>query len=73
MTEDVMNLAAMAEPPAGMAREEPPPALSETRSQWDRIVFAPDVELHVRRPLTRQMNRCVDDLIAAARKIFQEV
>jgi DNA-binding transcriptional MerR regulator len=42
------------------------------RSQWDRVVLSPDVELHVRRPLTRDHNRRVDRLIAAARELLQE-
>jgi len=42
------------------------------RSQWDRFTLAPDVELHVRRPLTREQNRQVERLMEAARVIFQE-
>ena len=42
------------------------------RAQWDRITLAPDVELHVRRPLTREQNRQVERLIDAARDIFEE-
>ena len=42
------------------------------RSQWERYVLAPDVELHLRRPLTREMNRRVERLLAAARDILQE-
>ena len=45
-----------------------PPA----RSQWDRLTLAPDVELHVRRPLSREQNRQVERLIEAARDIFEE-
>ena len=45
---------------------------STTRSQWDRIVLAPDVELHVRRPLSREQNRSVDRLLEAARAIYKE-
>ena len=59
-----------------MAPDEPEPAplTSSTpdRSQWDRITLTPDVELHVRRPLTRHHNRLVDRLIATARKLFEE-
>ena len=43
-----------------------------TRSQWERITLAPDVELHVRRPLSRTQNKQVDGLLQAAREIFQE-
>ena len=44
----------------------------QTRSQWDRITVAPDVELHVRRPLSREGNRQVERLLEAARVIFEE-
>ncbi len=43
------------------------------RSQWERIAIDTDVELHVRRPQTRQQNRRVDRLLEAAREIFKEV
>jgi DNA-binding transcriptional MerR regulator len=45
---------------------------SPERSQWDRVQLAPDVELHIRRPLSRVQNRQVDRLLEAARDIFQE-
>jgi DNA-binding transcriptional MerR regulator len=63
------------------AREDFGAALLETtapsplhlgRSQWERIALAPDVELHVRRPLTREGNRRVERLLDLARTIFQE-
>lgn len=43
-----------------------------TRSTWDRIPLAPDVELHIRRPLSREQNRQVERLIEAARDLFAE-
>jgi DNA-binding transcriptional MerR regulator len=43
-----------------------------TRSQWDRIELAQDIELHIRRPLTREQNKRVDALLEAAGKIFRE-
>lgn len=46
------------------------PALD--RSQWDRISLAPDVELHIRRPLSRLQNRRVERLLAVARDILEE-
>ncbi len=49
-------------------RPPKPPA----RSQWDRIALGPDVELHVRRPLTREQNRQIERLMEAARHIFEE-
>ena len=48
------------------------PSSTPGRSQWDRISLSPDVELHVRRPLTRHHNRLVDRLIAIARQLFEE-
>jgi DNA-binding transcriptional MerR regulator len=42
------------------------------RSQWDRIGLADGFELNVRRPLTRQQQRQLDKLLAAAREIFAE-
>jgi DNA-binding transcriptional MerR regulator len=42
------------------------------RSQWERVSLDPDVELHVRRPLTRQANKRVERLIAIARELFKE-
>lgn len=42
------------------------------RSQWERIVLAPDVELHIRRPLPREQNKKVEALIQHAREILKE-
>ena len=57
--------------PAGDARpaRRPPPV---ERSQWERIVLAPDVELHVRRPLSRTQNKRVDRLVTIARELLEE-
>jgi DNA-binding transcriptional MerR regulator len=41
------------------------------RSQWERIPLAADVELHVRRPLTRDTNRRVDKLVDLARRLLE--
>jgi hypothetical protein len=46
-----------------------PKASTPERSQWERIVLEPDVELHVRRPLTRHQNKRVERLIAFAREL----
>jgi DNA-binding transcriptional MerR regulator len=43
-----------------------------TRSTWERIPLAPDVELHIRRPLSREQNRQVERLIETARDLFAE-
>lgn len=42
------------------------------RSQWERVVLAPDVELHVRRPLSRPQNKRVDRLVTIARELLEE-
>ena len=42
------------------------------RSQWDRIALTPDIELHIRRPLSRLQNKRVDRLIAIARELLEE-
>lgn len=46
------------------------PATRLERSQWERIELAPDIELHVRRPLTRQTAKQLDRLIQIARDLF---
>jgi DNA-binding transcriptional MerR regulator len=61
-------MAAAMVPPSGFATTPAAPQ----RSQWDRITLAPDIELHVRRPLSRLANRQVDRVIAAARDVIQE-
>jgi uncharacterized ParB-like nuclease family protein len=42
------------------------------RSQWERVVLAPDVELHIRRPLSRSQNRKIEALIQHARETLKE-
>ena len=42
------------------------------RSHWERYTLAPDVELHVRRPLTRSQNRAVARLVETARQLLEE-
>ena len=42
------------------------------RSQWDRISLAPDIELHVRRPLPRPLAKQVDRLVSIARDLLEE-
>jgi DNA-binding transcriptional MerR regulator len=48
------------------------PSQTIERSQWDRIQLDPDVELHVRRPLSRIQNKRVERLVELARQILQE-
>jgi DNA-binding transcriptional MerR regulator len=54
------------------ATETVPPARPAERSQWERIVLAPDVELHIRRPLPRRQNKQVDRLVTIARELLEE-
>jgi hypothetical protein len=42
------------------------------RSQWERISLTPDLELHVRRPLSRPQNRQLARLVQLAREILEE-
>ena len=62
--------------PAWATADSEPPAApglpAAERSQWERFVLAPDVELHVRRPLTRSQNRAVARLLEAARQLLEE-
>jgi DNA-binding transcriptional MerR regulator len=44
----------------------------ESRSTWERIALAPDIELHVRRPLSREQNRQLERLLEAAREILSD-
>jgi DNA-binding transcriptional MerR regulator len=48
--------------------EMPPPQ----RSEWERVALSPDIELHIRRPLSRPLNRVVARLIAMARQLLEE-
>jgi DNA-binding transcriptional MerR regulator len=48
------------------------PPVGWDRSQWDRIALTPDVELHVRRPLTREGNKQLERLLEEARRILKE-
>jgi DNA-binding transcriptional MerR regulator len=57
----------------------PPPPSAPTprehrveRSQWERIELAPDIELHIRRPLPRAMGKQVDRLVVIARELLGE-
>jgi DNA-binding transcriptional MerR regulator len=70
----IFGRAAPAEPPQ-VAQAPLAPVTQQsrsTRSTWDRIPLAPDVELHIRRPLSREQNRQVERLIETARDLFAE-
>jgi DNA-binding transcriptional MerR regulator len=73
--------AAVSIPAAAPAAESVPPAADERqvpsapaieRSQWDRITLAPDIELHIRRPLVRAQQKQVDRLVTIARELLEE-
>lgn len=49
-----------------------PSAAPPTRSNWERMTLTTDVELHVRRPLTREKNRFVERLLEHARQLSME-
>jgi DNA-binding transcriptional MerR regulator len=57
--------------PAATPAGEPQRVVLE-RSQWERVPLDDDVELHVRRPLSRDQNRRVERLLDAGRRIFEE-
>jgi DNA-binding transcriptional MerR regulator len=40
------------------------------RAQWERITVTTDVELHVRRPLSREDNRKLEELLEKAKALF---
>lgn len=54
---------------AAPAREQPS---GPDRSQWERVVLARDVEVHVRRPLASRRSRRVERMLQAARRILKE-
>lgn len=48
------------------------PQPSLTRSQWERLSLGPNLELHVRRPLSRVEQKRVERLITIARQVLKE-
>lgn len=61
--------------PAHVQAAPAPPAARSLpdRTTWERHQLAPDVELHVRRPLDRYTNKRVEQLIRIARELFDEL
>lgn len=49
-----------------------PPTAKPVGGMWERVPLTPDVELHVRRPLSRTANRRVERLITIAREILED-
>jgi DNA-binding transcriptional MerR regulator len=60
------SMPAVGKPESAVGRSEP------DRSQWERISLDPDIELHIRQPLTRHHKKAVARLIAIARQLFEE-
>lgn len=58
--------------PAPLPAEQPSTSPAPARSTWERIPLSPDIELHLRRPLTREDNRAADRLLDFARHLFRE-
>ena len=55
------------------ALDQPSDAMSRIeRSQWERVSLAPDIELHIRRPLPRSTAKRVDRLVEIARDLLEE-
>ena len=50
----------------------PPSPVAVDRSQWERVALVPEIELHVRRPLSRTRNRQLERLLESARQILKE-
>lgn len=55
---------------AGQPAEPAPPSIE--RSQWERLSLGPNLELHVRRPLSRLEQKRVERLITIARQVLKE-
>lgn len=49
-----------------------PESWPRERSQWERLALHDDVELHIRRPATRDMNRRIERLLEVARRILND-
>ncbi len=56
--------------PDVIASPRPSPVAAPQRSQWERIVLEPGIELTVQRPLTRLAAKRVDRLVAYARELL---
>ncbi len=58
--------------PAAPDAAGPAPEPTLERSQWERLSLGPNLELHVRRPLSRLEQRRVERLITIARQVLRE-
>ena len=55
-----------------LRRSESSPSTIGERSQWERLSLGRDIELHVRRPLSRSQNRNLEQLLQKAKELFAE-
>jgi DNA-binding transcriptional MerR regulator len=58
--------------PSATEAPESAPESNLERSQWERLSLGPNLELHVRRPLSRLEQRRVERLITIARQVLKE-
>ena len=63
-----MAMNAMAVPKS----DAPSTSAPASRAQWERIPLDDDLEIHIRRPLTRDRNRLVEKLLAVAKQMLKE-
>ena len=48
------------------------PRQTQTRSRWERHTISPEVEIHIQRPLSREANHRVRELLHLAQKLFDQ-
>lgn len=49
-----------------------PESWPQAREQWEHLVLHDDVELHIRRPASRDLNRRIERLLEIARRILHD-
>ena len=59
-------------PPRSPAPSSPPREPAVERSTWERIALTPDIEVHVRRPLSRLHNKLLERLLDHAKSLLEE-
>ena len=60
------------QPSAPLPDQSPAEPQPPERSQWERLSLGPNVEIHVRRPLSRIEQKRVERLITIARQVLKE-
>ncbi len=55
-----------------LAMTTPSEPHAHERSQWERLSLGPNIEIHIRRPLSRIEQRRVERLITIARQVLKE-